>query len=141
MTDDELNRKFDIVAAHLASLAVSQQKAEERQQKWEERQQKAEEREQRSDYRISRLERVLLLAIRAGRRERGEWRTRHAALVDAQIRTEDKLGALAEAHTRLADAQTNLADAQAHTDRRLDALIDIVREDREDKRNRNGESD
>lgn len=134
MTDGELQRKFDIVASHLTSLAVSQQKAEERQQKADERQQKAEEREQRSDYRLSRLERTLLLAIRAGRRERGEWRERHVALVDAQIRTEDKLA-------RLAEAQARMADTQAHTDRRLDALIDIVREDREGRKDRNGESE
>jgi hypothetical protein len=32
MTDEEINRKFDIVAGHLATLAVAQQKSEER---WE----------------------------------------------------------------------------------------------------------
>jgi hypothetical protein len=60
------------------------------------------------------------------------------ALVDAQIRTEESLARLAdshtrleEAHTRLAEAQVNLAETQAHTVKRLDALIDIVREDRE----------
>ena len=45
------------------------------------------------------------------------------ALADAQIRTQESLA-------RLADAQANLAEAQAHTDKRLDALIDIVREGR-----------
>ena len=108
MTDEELNRKFDIVAAHLASLAVSQQKAEERMD--------------RADDRLSRLERTLLLAIRAGRRERGEWRERHAALVDAQMRTEA--------------AMAKLTESQTHADRRLDALIDIVREERNGKRER-----
>ena len=67
------------------------------------------------------------------------------ALVDAQIRTEESLARLTdsharleeahtrleEAHTRLAEAQVNLAETQAHTDKRLDALIDIVRENRE----------
>jgi chromosome segregation ATPase len=44
-----------------------------------------------------------------------------AALADAQIKTEDALVRLAEAHTKL-------AESQAHTDQRLDALIDVVRE-------------
>ena len=49
-----------------------------------------------------------------------------AALADAQIRTEDALIKLTEAHTKL-------AASQAHTDQRLDALIDIVRELRNGK--------
>jgi chromosome segregation ATPase len=49
-----------------------------------------------------------------------------AALADAQIKTEDALVRLAEAHTKL-------AESQAHTDQRLDALIDIVRELRNGK--------
>ena len=51
---------------------------------------------------------------------------RIAALADAQIKTEDALVRLAEAHTKL-------AESQAHTDQRLDALIDIVRELRHGK--------
>jgi uncharacterized protein YdgA (DUF945 family) len=49
-----------------------------------------------------------------------------AALADAQIKTEDALVKLAEAHTKL-------AESQAHADKRLDALIDIVREGRNGK--------
>ncbi len=109
MDDKEIQRNFDIVAAHLASMAVNQQKADERQQR-------ADERQRRADERIARLERTLLLAIRAGQRERREWRERHAALVDAQLRTDAAL--------------VRLADAQAHTDGRLDALINIVRKER-----------
>jgi chromosome segregation ATPase len=44
-----------------------------------------------------------------------------AALADAQIKTEGALVRLAEAHTKL-------AESQAHTDQRLDVLIDTVRE-------------
>jgi len=91
MTDEEINRKFELVADHLAALAVSQQKAEER--------------ATRADTRIDRLERVLMLAIRAGQRERNERR---------------------EKTNTLEDAMTKLAESQAHADRRLDALIDIV---------------
>lgn len=105
MTDEEVNRKFEIVAGLIADVSVTQQKAEERMS--------------RTDERVSRIERILTLAIRAGQRERREWRQRHATLVDAQARTEAAL--------------TRLAEAQAHTDSRLDALIDIVREGRNGK--------
>lgn len=46
-----------------------------------------------------------------------------AALADAQIKTESVVAALAE-------RMSELAAAQAHTDKRLDALIDIVGEGR-----------
>jgi hypothetical protein len=49
-----------------------------------------------------------------------------AALADAQIKTEDALVQLTQAHTKL-------AESQAHTDQRLDGLIDIVRELRNGK--------
>jgi outer membrane murein-binding lipoprotein Lpp len=44
-----------------------------------------------------------------------------AALVDAQIHTEDAM-------TRLATQMTELAAAQSRTEGKLDALIDVVRE-------------
>jgi hypothetical protein len=113
MTDEELNRKFDIVAEHLATLAVNQQKADERMEK--------------SDARIDRLERVLSLAIRSYRRERKETREKFDALIAAQIHTDESLA-------KLAQAQSNLAESLEHTDKRLDTLIDIVRD------NRNGNS-
>jgi hypothetical protein len=93
MTDEEINRKFDVVADHLATVAVNQQK---------------------SDARLDRLERVLMLAIRAGQRDRKETRESINALVAAQARTEESL--------------SKLAESQTHTDKRLDALIDIVQE-------------
>ena len=54
-----------------------------------------------------------------------------ARLADSHMRLEEAHTRLEEAHTRLAEAQVNLAETQAQTDKRLDALIDIVREDRE----------
>jgi hypothetical protein len=41
-----------------------------------------------------------------------------------------KLEALADAQIRTEESLAHLAEAQAHTDQRLDALIDIVRESR-----------
>ena len=55
MTDEEVNRKFDIVAGHLASLAVSQQKADERMTRLEEVQRRGEERWTRTEESIRAL--------------------------------------------------------------------------------------
>jgi hypothetical protein len=47
-------------------------------------------------------------------------------LVDAQIRTEEKVSSLAEKMTEMAEAQT-------HTDQRLNVLIDVIGEMRNGK--------
>ena len=120
MTDEELNRKFDIVAEHLATLAVNQQKADERMEK--------------ADARIDRLERVLMLSIRSYQRERKETREKFDALIAAQMHTDESLAKLAQAQSNLAESLTHLTESLEHTDKRLDTLIDIVRD------NRNGNS-
>ena len=89
MTDEEINRKFDTVADHLATLAVSQQK---------------------SDERVNRLERVLTLALRAGQRERKDTREKFSALVDAQTHTEEALAKLAESQQHTDERLNALID-------------------------------
>jgi hypothetical protein len=69
--------------------------------------------------RLERLERIMKLVVRAGLRERRD--------------TRDKINALIDAHVRTEEAMARMADAQAHTDKRLDALIGIVREGRNGK--------
>lgn len=71
--------------------------------------------------RLDRLERIVRLVVRAGLRERRDTREKINALIDAHIKTEE--------------AMARMAEAQAHADKRLDALIDIVRD------LRNGKSD
>jgi hypothetical protein len=83
--------------------------------------------------RLDRLERIMKLVVRAGLRERRDTRDRINALLDAHIKTEDAMARMVEAQRNMADAQKNMADVQAHTDERLDALIDIVREGRNGK--------
>jgi chromosome segregation ATPase len=65
---------------------------------------------------------------------------RIAALADAQIHTEERmvrvetaLATLVEAQARTESALARLAEAQAQTDQKLDALVGIVREARNDK--------
>ena len=70
--------------------------------------------DEKHDIRIGRLERVMKLIIRAGLRERN---TRSQA--DERLTT---------ALAGLAEAQKRTEESGAHTDRRLDALIDIVRQ-------------
>lgn len=67
----------------------------------------------------------------AAREETGQ---KIGALVDAQIRIEEAhskgMEELRASLAKLAEAMKHLAESQAHTDRRLDALADIVRKSR-----------
>jgi hypothetical protein len=81
--------------------------------------------------RLDRLERIAKLLVRAGLRARREMRQQDdkiTIMIDAQIKNEERFA-------KLAQAQTELSESQAHTDRRLDALIDIVKSGRNGKSN------
>jgi len=78
------------------------------------------------EQRLDRLERIAKLFVTAGlraRRESREHDNKINHLVDLQIRNEERFA-------KLAESQTVLAESQANTDRRLDALIDIIRDGR-----------
>lgn len=75
MTDEERQRTMDFILQQQAKFAADTERLKEE--------------DARAHRRIDRLERVLKLAIRAGRRERKEFRERYAALVDAQMRNEE----------------------------------------------------
>jgi pyruvate-formate lyase len=82
-----------------------------------------------TEERLDRLERIAKLLVRAGLRARREMRQQDdkiTIMIDAQIKNEERFA-------KLAQAQTELAESQTHTDRRLDALIDIVRQGRNGK--------
>jgi D-serine deaminase-like pyridoxal phosphate-dependent protein len=73
----------------------------------------------KTEERLDRLERIAKLLVRAGLRARREMRQQDdkiTIMIDAQIKNEERFAELAE--------------AQKHSDRRLEALIDIVREGR-----------
>jgi hypothetical protein len=75
-----------------------------------------------AEERLDRLERIAKLLVRAGLRARREMRQQDdkiTIMIDAQIKNEERFAELAE--------------SQKHTDRRLDALIDIVKEGRNGK--------
>jgi pyruvate-formate lyase len=82
-----------------------------------------------TEERLDRLERIAKLLVRAGLRARREMRQQDdkiTIMIDAQIKNEERFA-------KLAQAQTELAESQTQTDRRLDALIDIVRQGRNGK--------
>ncbi|MEA2206303.1 MAG: hypothetical protein QOE77_3079 [Blastocatellia bacterium] len=69
--------------------------------------------------RLDRLERIARLMTRAGLRSHRQIREQNEKIdiiIDAQVKNEERFAKLAE--------------SQTHTDRRLDALIDIIREGR-----------
>ncbi len=104
MTNEEMDRKMEFIVETLARTSVNQERHE-----------------QESNRRLSRLERVAKLMIRAGLRER------HA-------RTEGD-ERLKQAMAELAAAQKRTEESIAHTDAHLDALIDIVRQQQNGRSN------
>jgi tellurite resistance protein len=99
MTDEERQRAMDFIVEQQAKNSVEIDRLNELFSK--------------AEHRFDRHERILKMMIRAGRRER---RTRSEA--------DDRLtNALAE----LAEAQKRTEASIAHTDGKLDALVDIVR--------------
>lgn len=80
--------------------------------------------------RLDRLERIARLFVKAGLRARSQFRQQYDILMDAQMRNEARFAQNEERFARLAEAQVVLTDSQVHTDQRLDALIDIIRESR-----------
>ena|SRR2546427_11418050 len=107
MTDEERQRAMDFIVEQQGKNSVAIDKLIESQRK-------AELRFERDEFRLDRDERILKLMIRAGRRER-------------RTRTEAE-GRLTKALTALIDTQKRTEESMAQTDRRLDALIDIVRQ-------------
>jgi len=74
MTDEERQRTMDFILQQQAQFAAGMQRLEES--------------DARASLRLDRLERTLVLMARQFRRERRDLRERMAALVDAQIKTE-----------------------------------------------------
>jgi len=105
MTDEERQRAIDFVVAQEAKNSVQLEKLIEAHRTVENRLSLTERRMDRDEYRLDRYERIVKLMIKAGRRER-------------TIRREQD----ERYHRRYQE----LLASQAHTDSRLDALIDIV---------------
>jgi hypothetical protein len=88
------------------------------------------QKEMTPEARLDRLERIAMLFARAGDRARKQFREQHRDhdykinhLIDLQIKNEEKFASNEERFAKLAESQAN-------TDRRLNSLIDIIREGR-----------
>jgi len=109
MTDEERQRAMDFIVEQQAKNSVEIERLLESHRKAEQRLGLSEHRLDRDEYRLDRDERILKLMIRSGRKVPQEMRQQHQQFLD-EIKV--------------------MKEFQAHSDRRLDALIDIVREDR-----------
>jgi hypothetical protein len=141
MTDEERQRMMEFILAQQAQFWASMQKHEESQarvqakheewqakheewqakhEEWqakhEEWQKRAEVRIDNGSFRVDRLERILKLMIKAGQRARKQIREQHKEW-------ERRFGEVRE-------IVAALGQAQAHSDRKLDSLMDLVREQR-----------
>ena len=123
MTDEERQRTMDFILAQQAQFSADMQKLEESQKRAEARLERSEARLERSEtqldngsYKIDRLERIMKLVIKAGLRARRDNHQRDQEW-------DRRFGEVRE-------AVAGLRESQSHSDKRLDALIDIVREQR-----------
>jgi predicted nucleic acid-binding Zn-ribbon protein len=138
MNDEERQRTMDFILQQQAQFSAGMQKLEEQQTQFAAGL-------QGTNNRLESLERVVVLMARQFRRERKDLRERIAALVDAQIKTEENLSRSDERLTRLEDiTRQNSENIRAHaaaTERdreNIAALADMI-----DKlaRGRNGDGD
>lgn len=90
MTDEEINRKFDVVAEHLAALAIGLQGLQETQRRAEERWERTEG-SIRALLAAAEIQAGEIRALAAGQAKSDE---KVAALADAQRETDERLNAL-----------------------------------------------
>ena len=109
MTDEERQRAMDFIIEQQAKFAVEIEQLNELYRK--------------AEGRFDRDERILKLMIQVGRRARQHLR-------EQDLRFEDQKAFVNEKFAALAEAQVRTEASIVLTDRRLDALIDIVRESR-----------
>lgn len=114
MSEDRRRRQMDFIEETLARITVENDKGLKR---------------------TERLERMLLLTIRAGRRERREWREHYNALVDAQLRTEETTRNNSEAIERNTRSLSRIEDTVECNSKDISELEEIVRQNK--RRNRN----
>jgi hypothetical protein len=93
MTDEERQRTMDFILRQMAQFAASIQRSEEERQR-------REREDARRDVGISQIRKILAGTIREFRRSRRDLDERMAALVDAQMRTEEALRSLAASTER-----------------------------------------
>ncbi|MFL6284867.1 MAG: hypothetical protein ACJ74Q_17120 [Pyrinomonadaceae bacterium] len=89
MTDEERQRTMDFILQQQAQFTVGMQKLEERQTQLAEQQSQLTADVRRTTAGLDRLERIVVLMAQQFRRERRDLRERIAALVDAQVKTEE----------------------------------------------------
>lgn len=83
--------------------------------------------------RMEQLENVVLRLANATEGRVSNLEDKVSMLVDAQIKTETVMQQVGEAQKKLTAAQEELNESFKHTDERLNALIDIVIDQRDDK--------
>lgn len=110
-------------ARHEESRKQAEVRLEKSQAKHEEWQKRAEVRIDNGSFRADRLERILKLMIKAGTRARRQIR-------EQGVRSAEQGRHSAEQDQRWDQRFAELMQAQAHSDKKLAALIDVVRQQR-----------
>lgn len=123
MTEEQWERQTEFIVATLARVAVGQEQLEVNMRQLQINMKQLEVNMEKGELRLSRLERIAKLMVRAGLRERKGRREGNEHLKQVMTEGDERLK---QAMAELATAQKRTEESIAHTDKRLDALIDIV---------------
>ena len=153
MNDEERQRTMDFILQQQAQFTVGMQKLEEQQAQLTEQQSQLTEQQsqfagqqaqlsaevQGVNASVKQLRRVVVLMTRRFQRERDDLHERVAALVDAQVKSEDKashtedvLERLGESHARSDERMTRVEESQARSEERLTRLEELTGRNSED---------
>lgn len=114
MTNEEIQSKMNFIIEHQAQFAADIEMLKEAHTRGEER--------------MTKIEDVVLRLANLTENNVNALNEKMAELAASQTNFNEKMSVLGE-------RMTALADSQMHTDKRLDALIDIIRQERNGKRN------
>jgi len=109
MDDAERQRTMDFILQQMAQVSASMQRNEEESLK-------RNQRDARRDVSITQIRKLLARTIWERRRDRRDWNERMAALVNAQMRSDEARSRLDEKMNALVDAQIRSEDAQVKSD-------------------------
>ncbi|MET0648599.1 MAG: hypothetical protein ABW208_18460 [Pyrinomonadaceae bacterium] len=109
MTDEERQRTMDFILQQMAQFAASIQRSEEEREK-------RERTDRRRDVSIEQIRRILARSIWERRCDRRDWNERMAALVNAQMRSDEARSRLDEKMDALIDVQVRSEETQSRSE-------------------------
>jgi chromosome segregation ATPase len=134
MNEEERERTMNFILEQQAQSATRMQRLEEGMQKFDERMDRLEEADARAIKRLDKLEGTLVRMAVQFRRERRDLRERMSALVDAQIRSDDKAVGWQDRLARIEELTARNSEAIRRNSEAMSRNSEDIRRNSEDIR-------